>query len=223
MNQSQAFALLRQALSDGALVQSLRANPVGTLTGHGITDPEEAQAFMAIFGLMFSGWAGQQEAGQRMQAQMLQAQEDTLAVAKQMKLGLQATLEQIDRAYRSTMLMYQTTFYLGVILVLASVVAAFVGREGLLSAIFGSLGIMDLLAFFLFKPQERLQASRASLAQVQAALFNWFMDSVNLNTLMGVMGQSNDYSGAQKVSESLLAHTEKTLEMLQKYCKLSEG
>jgi hypothetical protein len=178
---------------------------------------------MQIFGLMFSGAVSQQEANQRVLEQVTEAQKDTLAVAKQMKMGLQRTLEQIDSAYRSTMLMYQITFYLGVVLIVVAVGATLFGREPLLPAVFGTLGIIDLLAFFLFKPQERLQASRSSLAQVQAALYNWFMDSVNLNTLMGALGQAKEFGEAQKVSEALLAHTEKTLEMLQKYCKLTEA
>jgi hypothetical protein len=121
------------------------------------------------------------------------------------------------------MLMYQISFYLGVLLIVVAVGVALLGREPLLPAVFGALGTADILAFFLLKPQERLQASRASLAQVQAALYNWFMDSVNLNTLMSKFDQKGDLSSAAAVSESLMQHTDKTLEMLQKYCKLTEG
>ena len=120
------------------------------------------------------------------------------------------------------MLMYQITFYLGVALIVAATGIAIVGQAPLLPAIFGTLGMADILAFFLFKPQERLQASRSSLAQVQAALYNWFMDSVNLNSMMALYGQSRDYAGAERMSKSLLSHTEKTLDMLQKYCKLAD-
>lgn len=188
-----------------------------------MTDPDEATAVMQMFDLMFSGVVSQQEANQRVLEQLTEAQKDTLAVAKQMKMGLQRTLEQIDSAYRSTMLMYQITFYLGVVLIVVAVGATLFGREPLLPAVFGTLGIIDLLAFFLFNPQERLQASRSSLAQVQAALYNWFMDSVNLNAIMSRHDQSRDFEGAAKISESLLLHTEKTLDMLQKYCKLTDG
>lgn len=148
---------------------------------------------------------------------------DTLAVAKEMKEGLNGTLAQIDRAYRSTMLMYQVSFYLGVLLIVVAVSTALFGREPLLSAVFGTLGTADLLAFFLVKPQERLQASRSNLAQVQAALYNWFMDSVNLNTLMSKYDQQGDLAGASAIAKTLLQHTDKTLEMLQKYCKLTAG
>jgi len=219
VNTMTPYELLRQTLTDGQLVEALRTDPQGTLERHGITDPQLSTEFMAMFGLMFSGASQQTELGKKFQEQIF----GTLEVAKEMKEGLKRTLEQIDRAYRSTMLMYQISFYLGVLLILVAVGTALFGREPLLSAVFGTLGTVDLLAFFLVKPQERLQASRSNLAQVQAALYNWFMDSVNLNTLMSKYDQIGDLPGAAAISETLLQHTDKTLEMLQKYCKLSEG
>ncbi len=217
MNTITPYQLLRRTLTDGQLVEELRIDPQGVLQRCGITDPDESSDFIAIFGLMFSGASQQTELGMKIQEQFF----GTLEVAKEMKEGLKRTLEQIDRAYRSTMLMYQVSFYLGVLLILVAVGTALLGREPLLSAVFGTLGTADLLVFFLVKPQERLQASRSNLAQVQAALYNWFMDSVNLNTLMGKYDQQGDLEGAASVAETLMQHTDKTLEMLQKYCKLS--
>ena len=213
------YDLLRRTLSDGQLVEALRTNPQETLSKYGIVDPRETAEFIAVFTLMYTGFSQQTELGEKMQEQFF----DTLTVAKEMKEGLKGTLAQIDQAYRSTMLMYQITFYLGVLLVVVAVGMGIFGREPIFSSIFGALGIADLLTFFLVKPQERLQASRSNLAQVQAALYNWFMDSVNLNTLMGKYDQQNDLTNASAVAETLMQHTDKTLEMLQKYCKLDAG
>ena len=213
-----SYDIIRRALVDGQFVTAFRNNPEGTLLNVGINDPMERRECLQILSLMDAGATQQNVMGQKMQEQFF----GTLEVAKEMKEGLKRTLEQIDSAYRSTMLMYQVSFYLGVLLVIAAVVVAFMGREALLSSVFGTLGMIDLLAFFLLKPQERLQSSRASLAQVQAALYNWFMDSVNLNTMMTKYDQLGDLKGVAAVSESLMNHTDKTLEMLQKYCKLAE-
>jgi hypothetical protein len=213
------YDIIRRSLVDGQLVEALRTDPQGTLGKFGISEPIEVRDFMAIFGLMFSGASQQSTLGQKLQEQFF----GTLEVAKEMKEGLKRTLEQIDRAYRATMLMYQISFYLGVLLIVVAAGFALLGRAPLLPAVFGTLGTADILAFFLLKPQERLQASRSSLAQVQAAMYNWFMDSVNLNTLMSKLDQKGDLGGAAAVSESLMQHTDKTLEMLQKYCKLAEG
>ena len=74
---------------------------------------------------------------------------------------------------------------------------------------------------FLAKPQEKLQSSRANLAQLQAALYNWFMDSVNQNTLISLLQQRGaSVEEMQQVLDSLMGHTDRTLEMMQKYCKL---
>jgi hypothetical protein len=213
-----SFEIIRRALVDGQLVAAFRSNPEATLLHLGINDPVERRDCLQILSLMDAGAAQQNVMGQKMQEQFF----GTLEVAKEMKEGLKRTLEQIDSAYRSTMLMYQISFYMGVLLVVAAVVVAFMDREPLLSSVFGALGMIDLLAFFLLKPQERLQSSRASLAQIQAALYNWFIDSVNLNTMMTKYDQLGDLNSVAGVSESLMNHTDKTLEMLQKYCKLAE-
>ena len=213
-----SYEIIRRSLVDGQLCEALRANPEATLLGLGLTDPSERRECLQILSLMLAGASQQTLIAQKMQEQFF----DTLDVAKEMKDGLKHTLEQIDSAYRSTMLMYQVSYYLGVLLVIAAVLVAFMDREPLLSSVFGTLGMIDLLAFFLFKPQEHLQASRASLAQIQAALYNWFIDSVNLNTMMSKYDQLGDLKSVAGVSESLMNHTDKTLEMLQKYCKLAE-
>jgi hypothetical protein len=213
------YDIIKRLLVDTPLVEALRGNPQITLDQLGITDPGERSNIITIFGLMYSGASQQSAIGQRMREEGVA----TLDVAREMKEGLKRTLLQIDRAYRSTMLMYQISFYLGVVLILVALGVALIGKDPLLPAIFGALGTADIITFFLLKPQERLQASRASLAQVQAALYNWFMDSVNLNTLMGKFDLKGDLPGAAAVSETLLQHTDKTLEMLQKYCKISEG
>lgn len=213
-----SYEIIRRSLVDGQLVEALRTNPEGTLIGLGVTDPIERRDCLQILSLMAAGASQQAVLAQKMQEQFF----GTLEVAKEMKDGLKRTLEQIDSAYRSTMLMYQVSYYLGVLLVIVAVVVALMGREPLLSSVFGALGMIDLLAFFLLKPQERLQSSRASLAQIQAALYNWFIDSINLNTMMTKYDQLGDLASVAGVSESLMNHTDKTLEMLQKYCKLAE-
>lgn len=214
------YDIIRQSLVDAQLVEALSKDISATLSQHcGITDPNQIKEFAQIFELLVSGASQQGKLGQKLEEQFF----GTLEVATEMKEGLKRTIAQIDQAYRSTMLMYQISFYLGVLLILVAVGTALLGKESLLSSIFGTLGTADVIAFFLLKPQERLQASRASLAQVQAALYNWFIDSVNLNTLMNGFAKKEDFANAAVMSESLMLHTDKTLEMLQKYCKFTNG
>lgn len=218
MNNTLAYDILQRTFSDSALVADLNRDAEGTLSQLGITDANERANLTRMFQLMMAGSATQTLTAKELEKQ----QRGTLDVATEMKQGLKRTLDQIDKAYRSTMLMYQISFYLGVVLIVVAVGVALMGRDALLPAVFGGLGMADILAFFLLKPQERLQASRASLAQVQTALYNWYIDSVNLNTLMSQHHMNGDLPSAAALSETLFLHTDKTLEMLQKYCKLDK-
>ena len=217
MNGQQAFELLCRTLVDGALCQRLSRDLPATLSEEGVADPQQAQQLAALINLIMAGANANNALATKFERQL----DGTLAVATEMKNGLKSTLEQIDSAFRSTMLMYQICFYLGVLLVVVAVVVALLGQGNLLAATFGSLGVLDVLLFFLAKPQEKLQSSRANLAQLQAALYNWFMDSVNQNTLLSLLHQRGaSVEEMQKVLDSLMRHTDRTLEMMQKYCKL---
>jgi hypothetical protein len=218
MSQAAAYALIQQALLDPTIVQQLDGNPDTVFSQAGIHDPGERQQLLGIIGLMVAG-ASQQNAGAKAMGDQLT---ETLAVASDLKTGLRKTLEQIDRAYRSTMLMYQVSFYLGILLILTALVLAITSKESLLPIVFGTLGTLDILTFFLVKPQEQLQSSRASLAQLQAGMYNWFVDSFNQNSFLGELQRQKklDAASMQQISQALMANTNQTLDMLQKYCKL---
>jgi uncharacterized protein (UPF0210 family) len=145
----------------------------------------------------------------------------TLDVGTEMKLGLKRTVEQIDKAYRSTMLMYKVSFYLGVLLVLVAVAFAIFVQKPFLPLVFCGLGVGDFIAFFITKPPVGLQNSRANLTQLLTVLFNWFTDSVNQNTLMQQLYAQGklDMQSMEKLSETLMKHTEKTMELIQKFCE----
>jgi hypothetical protein len=218
MSHAAAYALIQQALVDPSLVQRLDSDPDTVFKQAGIDEPGEKQQLLGIIGLIVAG-AYQQNAGAQAMGDQLT---ETLAVASDLKTGLRKTLEQIDRAYRSTMLMYQVSFYLGILLILTAVVLAITSKESLLPIVFGTLGTLDILTFFLVKPQEQLQSSRASLAQLQAGMYNWFVDSFNQNSFLGELQRQKklDAASMQQISQALMANTNQTLDMLQKYCKL---
>jgi hypothetical protein len=142
-----------------------------------------------------------------------------------MKDGLKTTVTQIDEAFQSTMLMYQVSFYLGVALVVASIGFAAVTKGSLLPMVLGGLGTADILTFFFTKPPERLQSSRASLAQLQIALLNWFNDVINQNAYLAQLNQQGalDMNTFEHLSDVQMEHTERIMRVLQAYCKLIEG
>jgi len=106
---------------------------------------------------------------QRKQAQ--DAEKDTIEVAADMKGALCRTIRQMNLAFFYTMLMYIVSFVMGVSLIVAGIVSAFTGYgkdSKWLSMVLGAMGAATTLAFFFTKPPERLQSSRASLAQFNA-------------------------------------------------------
>jgi hypothetical protein len=244
MSDINPYALIRSWLMDDQQVRRMQDNPQQTLIEAGITNPLLANEMMTIFALMSAGVEKQKETAlaglqkaltpdqlKQMAAEQMEMLkknkeqlESTFNVATEMKTGLIRTVQQIDKAFGATMLMYKVSFYLGVCLIVGAVIFAAWSREPLLPSIFGTLGTLDILVFFLTKPQENLQSSRAILAQLQAAMFNWFTDAYNQNVFLGQlsMQQKLDFRTFMTVSDAMMQHTEKTLEMMQKYCKLPE-
>jgi hypothetical protein len=155
--------------------------------------------------------------------------DETMSVITAMKDGLRKTIDQIDRAFAYTMWMYIVSFLMGVALLGAAIWSAFYGKN-LLTLVLGGLGTANTLTFFLARPPERLQSSRASLAQLQIALLAWFADFFNQNILMAQLNQAQLAAGKglnkkpfDELSETLMRHTERMMLMLQTFCKLVEN
>lgn len=141
--------------------------------------------------------------------------------ADHFKQGLERTLRQIDSGYRSTMVMYQVTFYLGVALVVVAAVQAASGKTSYLTLALGGVGMLDLLGFLIVQPAKNLQDSRATLTQLQAAYFTWFTDIYNWNSYLIAADKtgSMDFATVKDVSEATLRTTEKVVAMVDRYCK----
>jgi hypothetical protein len=222
---AKAYAVIRTAMNDGDFVANYRKDPAGALAMAGIDDPAQRQEVAAILTLLQAG-AGVGNAQQETLAPLMQESlKETFDVITRMKDGLKATVTQIDEAFQSTMLMYQVSFYLGVALIVAAIVFALVARASLLPIVLGGLGTADILTFFFTKPPERLQSSRASLAQLQIALLNWFNDVINQNAYLAQLNQQGglDLIKFQQLSDVQMDHTERIMRVLQTYCKLVEG
>jgi hypothetical protein len=215
MNDDAAFAVIREAIDDPSFFQRLSTDLDEVLTERGFAEPErreELKRVMAALGLSRSDNAA---------AASYQAQhETTLQTADSFKSALRDTVKQIEHGFRSTMIMYTVAFYLGVVLILAAIAMAFFKQESLLPIVFGSLGIGDVIAYFITKPPQDLQFSRARLAQLQAAFFNWFIDYTNWNGVLMTWTQEGraDLQFFKTVSAILMDHTEKTMALIDTYC-----
>ncbi len=94
----------------------------------------------------------------------------------------------------------------------------------MLPIVFGGLGIADIIAYFITKPPLDRQRSRANLAQLQAAYFNFFVDVYNWNSHLGHLTQTGqiNFKNVKDVSDILIQNTDKTMELIEKYCELNK-
>lgn len=220
MSQASVLRILNEAMTDASKLARLLENPEGALRREGVTDPEAIQSLQSLLRVLTAqgvpGYSDDDFVSEQLRT--------TGRTADKFKEALQRTLDQIDKGYQSTMIMYQSAFYLGGVLIVAAAVLAVIGVEPLLPAILGGLGMIDFLGFFLTKPPKDLQASRANLAQLQAAYFNWFCDVSNWNSYLKLLGQQNQLSFEEmyRVSDTLLNNTERTLKMVEQYCDLDQ-
>jgi len=229
MPDADAYSVIRAAMNDGEFVARLRTDPMATLASAGIDSPEQRQEVLNILNLLAAGANANAAAGAS-QHQAIgplneEALKETYSVVTKMKDGLKTTVAQIDAAFQSTMLMYQVSFYLGVALIVAAIGFALVVKGSLLPMVLGGLGTADILTFFFTKPPESLQSSRASLAQLQIALLNWFNDLINQNAYLAQLNNQGalDLATFQRLSDVQMEHTERIMRVLQTYCKLIEG
>jgi hypothetical protein len=140
--------------------------------------------------------------------------------------GLVRVVEQIDRGYARAMFMYTTAFYLGVVMVLASIYAALVLDSTKAAAVLGGLGMADVLASLIFRPAQEVQNSRGNLAQLQAAFFSWFNDVYNWNNYLLLVDHDSDlrnvvpdFARVREVSDAQMRTIEKMMSLIEGYCE----
>jgi len=222
MDKGTAFDIMSKAIDDPEFLGRVRTNLDEVLRERGFSkDGDRLEMKRLMDAITASVDHPGVPAGQIEYQEMLNKQlKTTFDTADAFKTGLTKTVEQIERGFKSTMWMYQVAFYLGAGVIVAAIVMAFVSKTVLLPIVFGSLGVADILAYFITKPPQDLQFSRARLAQLQAAFFNWFVDYTNWN---GILQELINERGVRmdelkEVSGILMANTEKTMQLIDTYC-----
>lgn len=214
---ARSYAFLVQALSDPSLkkllLPDLTEDGKQKLAEAGFAEPEQYGELLQIL-----RWAAFSQTNDEEDVNTLrQRSVETFAIATALKEALVNNILQTNVAYGRTMWMYIISFYMGVGMVIFAVVFAWMGKQPLLSGVFGGLGTANTLTFLFTKPPERLQSSRASLAQLQCALLSWFNDLINQTTVMQKLDQANKLEPKlfQEFSNDFLTHTERCMKMLQ--------
>lgn len=170
MDTSRVTALLNKAVIDQSFQQALLANPEKIITEFGITDANQIENIKAIL-MPFLNMGGPSPEVQDLWFGELKEHFETLT---SLRGGLRETIQQMLDGYQRTMLMYTVSFYMGIVLIVAAVIFAFLESEPLLPIVFAGLGTADIIGYFISNPPLKLQQSRADLAQLQAAYFIWY-------------------------------------------------
>lgn len=138
-----------------------------------------------------------------------------------LKTSLQDVIGDAKKAYKYVLWMYVVAFYIGIGLIITAIVFAAYGKT-ILSIAFGTVGLVDIITHFVFKPPLELQNSRANLAQLMVILTNWFSDVMNLNSYYSMVGQQVTFDLVEKISTIQNKNTELMLELIEKYCEPGE-
>lgn len=241
MDSDKTMAVVVQAMNEPAFLDILRTDFLGELNRRGIHDPEEIRLLEFLLTRMISydphinQIKGLQESVAKLQFSPLSSQKyrdqleqfavnqlrSTELTSDSFKNGLINSLDQIKKGFNTAMIMYTVAFYVGILLILAAVVFAWFKGESLLPIAFAGLGVADLIAYFITKPPLDLQKSRANLAQLQTAYYNWFIDLFNWNSIVN-SGEEMIHM-YRKVSDMMMRNTERTMKMIEDYCEIASS
>lgn len=241
MDTEKIMTVVVQAMNEPAFRDTLRTDFLGELNRQGIHDQEEIRLLDVLLTriIAYDPHVSQikdlQESVAKLQFSPLTSQKyrdqlehfavnqlrSTELTSDSFKNGLINSLDQIKRGFNTAMVMYTVAFYVGILLILAALVFAWFKGESLLPVAFAGLGVADLIAYFITKPPLDLQKSRANLAQLQTAYYNWFIDLFNWNSIIN-SGEEMIHL-YKKVSDMMMRNTERTMKMIEDYCEIASS
>jgi len=210
MDYTKKIACLRKLLTDNDEKEKYKSNPSVYLASNGVVTAADQGV---IIDLLYPAEILQKELIKK----DLDNRAEVDAVNSSYRQGLSKANHQTVSGFHTTMVMYIVSFYLGVALLVTAIVFAIVAKSSLFTIIFGSIGTLDLLTFFITKPPLSLQASRSEQAKLNAAFYSWFLDLMNWNAFYlqySQVGQTIDFDVMKNVSEAQIGNTQKLMEII---------
>ncbi|MGI8950760.1 MAG: hypothetical protein ACR2FN_04145 [Chitinophagaceae bacterium] len=210
MNYSKIMSSLFATLYNPASVKIYSANPQQYLTESGFNADEQTLFINLI-----------QPLQQLLQQALLQQQQNEIKLVNDSFLkALVQTNTQTTKGFNTTMIMYQVSFYLGIVLIIAALIFAIVTRSPLFAILFGSIGTLDILTFFIAKPPKDLQDSRADQAKLNAIFYSWFTDLYNWNSYYlqySSKGENIELAIMTDVSKTQIENTERLMKIISEH------
>jgi hypothetical protein len=114
---------------------------------------------------------------------MARSGDDTMDLVKKLKQSLINNTTGTVKAYKTVLVIYTVAFIIGVLLIVTAIVFAGMGKT-ILAIAFGSLGMLDIVTYFVKLPANKIQESRSNLSQLQVVLIVWLKDIINNDALL---------------------------------------
>ena len=142
---------------------------------------------------------------------------ESIDMSKEMHARIIGTLKDIDNGFKKVMVMYMITFYVGIGLILVACVGSLLAAGREFTLLSGSIGVIDVVAFLIFKPAESLQQSRGTLAQLISAFLTWYSDSKNSMQIYKkeMRRESDSINLYEKVSKRNVLNTISLMQAIQ--------
>lgn len=223
MDTDLGYQILKKVTEDEDYCNAMATDCKALLSREGITEQDDIVELSNILSVYIKARIASTKDSESMRNFLLNQRNTTGETANTFKEGLRKTVKQIDSGFRITAVMYQVSFYLGIVLILSSVAFAFLGKGSLLPIVFAGFGVADVVTFFITNPPLQLQRSRADLAQLQLAFYNWFNDHFNWNASMAPMNTLTNpnemYECMKKYSDAQLESVNRTMKLIETYCE----
>ncbi len=131
------------------------------------------------------------------------------ALQNSIQQNLNDSLTRINSDFKKVTTLYLITFYLGLALILFSIIYLVINpNTTLISSIFGGIGFLDIISFVLFKPIEGIQRSRALLAKILTAYICSINQMHNLNyafnKIVNIDIDKIDFEKLKLISDSMI-------------------
>lgn len=123
------------------------------------------------------------------------SQAHTFQIIKELKEALSKTMKESHSTQWLTKGMYSLTFLLGLTMFIVAIIFAFQEKQ-FFTLVFGGLGMVTVITYFIANPPLKIQDSRSNYAQLNIAALAWFNDfldrsAVSTNTVRTHMTMIN--------------------------------
>lgn len=108
--------------------------------------------------------------------------QETMILVDKLKKSLIDNATGTLSAYNRVITIYTVSFVVGIMLIITAVIFGALGKT-ILAVAFGSIGLIDIVTYFIKLPADKIQDSRSNLSQLQVVLLVWLKELINNDAL----------------------------------------